>query len=362
MNSVVYKVTATESNLVYTSAALLSYRVLAGKVMAGTTRTYLSVVVPLFNEELNVVRLYEAMISALSDTSLAGRYELILVDDGSQDGTFENLEGLAKNDKTMKVVRFRRNFGQTAAMAAGIDFASGQVIVTMDGDLQNDPRDIEELVRCVEGGADIAVGWRFDRQDKLITRKIPSWVANWIIGKITGVPIKDNGCSLKAYKSSVIKKVPLYNEMHRFIPAVSSITGARIVECKVRHHAREFGVSKYGLSRVYKVLFDLLSIKMITAFTFRPLLWFGVLSVPFLVAIGFAFVWLVIVWASAPSASLVVPGGVALLSLSAAAFLFICGVLGELISRTAKHRPATLAALTAFYSESSSNCSRERED
>lgn len=326
-----------------------------------TAQKYLSVVVPLYNEEPNVVRLYEAMKDALAETRLEGRYELVFVDDGSHDRTFEHLENLADGDRALKVIRFRRNYGQTAAMAAGIDFACGEIIVTMDGDLQNDPRDVLRLVECVEKDADIAVGWRFERKDKLLTRKIPSRIANWIIGKVTGVPIKDNGCSLKAYRSTVIKRVPLYNEMHRFIPAMSSITGARIVECKVRHHAREFGTSKYGLSRVYKVLFDLISIKMITAFTFRPLLWFGVLSIPFLFAIAIATVWMAIIWSADPSASLILPGGVVLLSFNAVAFLMICGVLGELVPRTAEHRPASLAALTAFYSRSYSDDSREKE-
>jgi glycosyltransferase involved in cell wall biosynthesis len=152
-------------------------------------------------------------------------------------------------------------------MAAGIQEAHGRVLVTMDGDLQNDPADIAEFLRKIEEGNDIVVGWRFNRQDKLITRKIPSRIANWLIGKITGVPIKDNGCSLKAYRGALIKQIPLYSEMHRFIPAMASIAGPRIAEIKVRHHARQFGQSKYGLSRIYKVLLDLMVIKTVASFT-----------------------------------------------------------------------------------------------
>ncbi|MBT8136019.1 MAG: glycosyltransferase family 2 protein [Gammaproteobacteria bacterium] len=316
--------------------------------MANTTTPFLSVIAPLYNEELNVGRLHEAIVAALDHSRFAGHYELVFVDDGSTDATYARLEELAAIDPQVKVVRFRRNYGQTPAMAAGIDHASGKILVTMDGDLQNDPRDIEKLVSCVETDADIAVGWRFDRQDKLITRKVPSRIANWIIGKVTGVPIKDNGCSLKAYRSSVIKKVPLYSDMHRFIPALSSITGARITECKVRHNAREFGESKYGLSRVYKVIFDLLSIKMITAFAFQPLLWFSLLALPFVLLVLASLAWVTAIWSSGAGASIVLPSGVLIVSLSAAVFLVVCGVISELITRSSGRRPGDMAILTAL--------------
>ncbi|NNE35230.1 MAG: glycosyltransferase family 2 protein, partial [Rhodothermales bacterium] len=215
-----------------------------------------SVVVPLFNEEESIELLYRSITDAVAD--VLPDYEIIFVDDGSSDDTFELAEQLAGQNPRLKVLKFRRNYGQTPAMAAGIDHARGEIIVTMDGDLQNDPRDIPELVGKIKEGFDIVVGWRFNRQDKLITRKIPSKIANWLIGKVTGVPIKDNGCSLKAYRADTIKHVPLYNEMHRFIPAMASIAGPRIAEIKVRHHSRQFGDSKYGLSRVYKVLLDLM--------------------------------------------------------------------------------------------------------
>ena len=238
-------------------------------------------VVPLYNEADNVELMYSAIVAGLEN--YADEYEIIFVDDGSKDGTLEIARTLAKSDFRLKLIAFRRNFGQTPAMAAGIDHAAGSVIVTMDGDLQNDPTDIIKLVNNIEDGFDLAVGWRYKRQDKLISRKIPSVIANWLIGKVTGVPIKDNGCSLKAYRADLIKRIPLYSEMHRFIPAMSSIAGARIAEIKVQHHARQFGTSKYGLSRIYKVLFDLLAIKTLTAFSSRPLHWFGALAGPFIV-------------------------------------------------------------------------------
>jgi glycosyltransferase involved in cell wall biosynthesis len=220
---------------------------------------YLSVIVPLYNEEESVRPLYSAIRKTLD--SIRVDYEVLFVDDGSQDSTFRVAADLAAEDNRLRVIKFRKNYGQTPAMAAGIDQARGQILVTMDGDLQNDPSDIPAFIERINAGYDIVVGWRHERQDKLITRKVPSKIANWLIGKVTGVPIKDNGCSLKAYRAEVIKAVPLYSEMHRFIPAMASLTGARIAEIKVQHHPRRYGVSKYGLSRIYRVLLDLLTVK-----------------------------------------------------------------------------------------------------
>jgi len=296
----------------------------------------LSVVAPLYNEGENVALLYSAIVSGLR--KFEGNYEIIFVDDGSSDNTVDKMRELADIDARLKLIIFRRNFGQTPAMAAGIDNARGSIIVTMDGDLQNDPRDIVELVDRIESGYDLVVGWRFRRQDKLISRKIPSVIANWLIGKVTGVPIKDNGCSLKAYRSDFIKRIPLYSEMHRFIPAMSSIGGARIAEIKVRHHARQHGTSKYGLSRIYKVLFDLLTIKTLTAFSSRPLAWFGMLAIPFVLLTIFCIIftlWQVAVGGGA----MPVVTGMAVTFASGASFLLICGVLCELIYKTGDVRP-----------------------
>jgi glycosyltransferase involved in cell wall biosynthesis len=240
-----------------------------------------SIVVPLYNEEESINLLYDSITQVMK--GLHKRYEIIFVDDGSNDKTFEKAKVLHKRDNNLKVIEFRRNYGQTPAMQAGLDYAKGRIIVSMDGDLQNDPKDIPKFLEKIEEGYDIVCGWRKNRKDKLVSRKIPSKVANWLIGCITGVKIHDNGCSLKAYRSSDIKKTRLYSEMHRFIPAMASITGTRYTEIVVNHHARKFGTSKYGMSRIWKVFLDLFIIKMLVGFSSRPCLWFGMLSFPFLI-------------------------------------------------------------------------------
>ncbi len=229
----------------------------------------LSIVVPVYNEEENVRLLFEK-IQAVCKT-IGETYEVLFVDDGSHDETFAVLSELSKQKPELKVIRFQKNAGQTAAMAAGFEFAQGQRIISMDGDLQNDPADIPKLLEKLDEGYDLVCGWRKERQDKFLTRRVPSIVANWIIGKVTGVPIHDNGCSLKAYRASVIKQVPLYGEMHRFIPAMSTVVGARIAEIVVTHHARRFGKSKYGLGRVWRVMLDIIAFKfIISVFASRP--------------------------------------------------------------------------------------------
>ena len=228
----------------------------------------LSIVVPVYNEEENVRPLFEK-IQAVCET-IGVAYEVLFVDDGSHDETFAVLSELSKQEPQLAVIRFQKNAGQTAAMAAGFEFAQGQRIVSMDGDLQNDPNDIPKLLEKLDEGYDLVCGWRKERQDKFLTRRVPSMVANWIIGKVTRVPIHDNGCSLKAYRASVIKQVPLYGEMHRFIPAMSTVAGARIAEIVVTHHPRRFGKSKYGLGRVWRVMLDIMAFKFIIS-VFAPL-------------------------------------------------------------------------------------------
>ena len=235
---------------------------------------FLSVIVPLHNEEDSVAPLFNAIVAALDPTGLT--YEIIFVDDGSHDHTLRAALGLINDN--LRVIEFRKNYGQTPAMAAGIDHARGEVLITMDGDLQNDASDIPMMVDKLAQGYDIVVGWRHNRQDKLISRRIPSIIANRLIGKVTGVPIKDNGCSLKAYRAGVMKGLPFYSEMHRFIPALLSLSGARVAQVKVKHHARQFGESKYGLSRIYKVLFDLMTIKTILSLVRHPIRWFAKLA------------------------------------------------------------------------------------
>lgn len=241
-------------------------------------RPELSVIVPFYNEEENIVRVHGAIAEALNPLNIS--FEMIFVDDGSQDRTLELATQLAMNDHRLRVVKFKKNYGQTAAMAAGIAVGEGRVLITMDGDLQNDPRDIAEFLQKINAGFDIVVGWRRDRQDRLWTRKLPSMVANRLIAAVTGVPIRDNGCSLKAFRAEVIKSIPLYNEMHRFIPAMASVAGPMIAEIPVRHHARRYGTSKYGLSRIYKVVLDLLTIKTVTSFMARPMRGFFIMATP----------------------------------------------------------------------------------
>ncbi|HSB90936.1 MAG TPA: glycosyltransferase family 2 protein [Anaerolineales bacterium] len=232
----------------------------------------ISLVIPVYNEVESVPHLHQAIREAL-----AGRdYEVVYVDDGSTDGSVEALERLVREDGgASRVVVLRRNFGQTAALAAGIDHSSGEVIVTLDADLQNDPADIPALMQKIDEGYDVVSGWRVDRQDAALTRRLPSQIANWIISRVTGVRLHDYGCTLKAYRREVLEGFHLYGEMHRFIPAYAGGVGARIVEVPVRHHARRYGRAKYGLERTLKVILDLFTVKFLTSYAAKPIYIFG---------------------------------------------------------------------------------------
>jgi glycosyltransferase involved in cell wall biosynthesis len=292
------------------------------------TSPVLSVVAPLYNESQNVRPLVEWILQALETYPQA--FEVLLVDDGSRDDTWDQVRAAAA-DPRVHGLHLARNVGQTAAMMAGFDHARGQVIVSLDGDLQNDPRDIPALVYKLEEGYDLVCGWRRQRQDKLLLRKVPSWVANRLIRRLTGVPITDNGCSLKAYRRELLDRIPLYAEQHRFIPALSASVGARIAEMPVRHHARRFGESKYGLSRTLKVLVDLLTLKMITTFRSRPLVGFAVAATPALgVALVFGAMWLFSLTHFGPekASALVLPGA-GLLAVGVAFYLFMLGLVAE---------------------------------
>jgi glycosyltransferase involved in cell wall biosynthesis len=304
----------------------------------------LSVIVPFYNEEQSIGPMHEAIVAAVGPLKIP--FEMVFVDDGSKDATARRGEEIARSDPRVRFVKFRRNYGQTAAMAAGIEYANGEILVTMDGDLQNDPADIELFLAKMAEGYDIVVGWRHKRQDKLVSRKIPSKIANWLIGKVTGVPITDNGCSLKAFRGSLIKGIPLYSEMHRFIPAMASIAGPRIAEIKVRHHARQFGQSKYGLSRVYKVLLDLMVIKTVASFTSRPLLWFSLLCLPLVLIGSIALIAGLVVEMPVSGAMSLPLTGTGIIFLSAAVTLTASGTLGELIYRLGDVRPQDFARLT----------------
>lgn len=233
----------------------------------------LSVVVPIYNEEENIPILHGRVTQALSDARLD--YELILVDDGSSDNSFSALKLLAARDARVKVVRLRRNFGQTAAMAAGFDLAKGRVVVPMDGDLQNDPLDIPLLLARIDEGYDVVSGWRKDRKDTFVNRRLPSILANSVISYMTGVHLHDYGCTLKAYRREVLEDVNLYGEMHRFVPALASQVGARVTEMPVRHHERLHGQSKYGISRTMKVILDLMTVKFLLSYSTKPIQLFG---------------------------------------------------------------------------------------
>lgn len=237
-----------------------------------------SVVIPLYNEEENVSVLHERLKDVLD--ALGTEYEIIYVDDGSSDRTLNLLEGIQQADRNVLVLSLRRNFGQTAAFAAGFDFARGDIVITMDGDLQNDPKDIPRLLDAIRD-YDLVSGWRKKRKDTFLTRRLPSMIANWLISKVTGVSLHDYGCSLKAYRRDVVKNLRLYGEMHRFIPAVASWYGVRVAEIETTHHPRLRGKSKYGISRTIKVLLDLITVKFLQSFSTRPMQFFGPMGMIF---------------------------------------------------------------------------------
>lgn len=242
-----------------------------------------SIVVPCYNEELTVPRLCAALDDTVAKLEAAGRpTEVLVVDDGSTDESFARLKQAAATRPWLRLVRFRRNFGQTAAMAAGFDLARGAYVVPMDADLQNDPDDIPLLLGRLEEGFDIVSGWRKNRQDKALTRKLPSKIANWLIGWVSGVHLHDYGCTLKAYRREVLAPVRLYGEMHRFIPIYAKWSGARITEQVVRHHPRKEGKSKYGLARTLKVLLDLTTVKFLGDYSTKPLYLFGLWGLLFI--------------------------------------------------------------------------------
>lgn len=239
-------------------------------------RKDISVVIPVFNEEDNVELLCRRTKEVLDD--LGRNYEVIFIDDGSTDETLNLLRRICQKNSKIKVVVFRRNFGQTAAIAAGFDYAKGGIIITLDADLQNDPKDIPQLIKKIEQGYDVVSGWRVNRKDSFLSRRLPSHISNWLISFITGVKLHDYGCTLKAYRKEVAKDIRLYGEMHRFIPALASWVGASICEVKVRHHPRQHGKSKYAFSRLNRGFLDLLTVKFLLSFATRPIQIFGKLG------------------------------------------------------------------------------------
>ena len=292
----------------------------------------LSIVVPIYNEADNLLALRSAIGHALDYTRWS--YEVVLVDDASTDRSREIYQEMLTADPLLRVVLFRSNSGQTAAMAAGFRHARGNIVVTMDGDLQNDPADIPRMLEELDRGHDIVCGWRRERKDRALTRLLPSKIANLLISSITGVPIHDTGCSLKVYRGWVVRKLNLYSDMHRFIAALSVGVGARITELPVRHHPRRHGVSKYGLTRIFKVMVDLIVVKMLIQFSAHPIRWFFRISLGvFLLTLGLVFVGLF----KYGSSGIEFSGKYDILFISAAAVnllvalnLFLLGLLAEL--------------------------------
>jgi len=244
----------------------------------------LSVVIPIYNERDSIGKLYKKLEKTLSKLKL--KYEVLLIDDGSADGTFDQLLKVHRKNRIYKIIRFRRNFGQTAAMNAGFDYAGGKIIITLDADLQNDPGDIPVILKKLDEGYDIVSGWRKNRKDKVMTRRFPSIVANKIISGLTGVRLHDYGCTLKAYRKEVIDNISLYGEMHRYIPAIASWMGVRVAEVPVLHHGRKYGKSKYGVSRTIKVILDIITLKFLLSYSQSPIQIFGLAGL-FSAAVGF---------------------------------------------------------------------------
>ena len=292
----------------------------------------LSLFLPVLDEEENLRPMHAKIQSALD--ALGKTAEVIYVDDGSTDKSLEILKELAASDDRVRVISLRRNYGQTAAMSAGIDAAKGEILIPMDADLQNDPADIKRLLDKLDEGYDVVSGWRKNRQDKLISRKIPSQIANRIISWIGGVPLHDYGCSLKAYRRDVIQDVRLYGEMHRFIPIYASWAGARVAEIPVDHHARTMGKSKYGISRTIKVVFDLMTIKFMASYGTKPIYVFGTFGMIAFFLSMIAGIWSIVLKFYGTSFILTPLPVIAVVMLAISMQFFLMGLLAELLVRT----------------------------
>ncbi len=301
-------------------------------------RPALSVVVPVFNEEESRPLLHPEIVAALEGRG--EEFEILYVDDGSTDGSARILRSLAGSDRRVRRVSLRRNFGQTAALAAGFDLARGETVVTMDADLQNDPADIPALLARIREGFDIVSGWRRQRRDTFLTRRLPSALANRLLRRMTGVPIHDSGCTLKAYRSNLLRRLPLYAEMHRFLPALGAFAGARVTEVEVGHRPRRFGRSKYGITRTFRVVLDLMTVKMLVQFAARPLHWFGVFGFPFLLLSAAFFALGLLGTGEEIALGTVVYPAIAVLLFLTAMDLVLLGLLAELAVR-AGHRPGS---------------------
>ncbi len=294
----------------------------------------LSIVIPVHNEEPSILRLYDSLTKVLEGQHQS--YEIIFVDDASSDRSFELLANLVETDGRLKVIRLRRNFGQTAALAAGFNEARGEVIVSMDGDLQHDPADLPALIDKIGEGYDIASGWRKDRVDNALTRRLPSRIANWLMAKVSGVDLHDFGTTFKAYRAEILKEIHLYGELHRFIPALASFYGACIAEVPIRNTVRPNGGSHYGLGRIFHVLFDILTVKFLLSYLTRPMYFFGKFGLAGTAAGGAILGYLLVVKSMGRAilvehGPLLVAGTVLFL---AGLMMFTTGLMGELLMRT----------------------------
>jgi glycosyltransferase involved in cell wall biosynthesis len=293
----------------------------------------LSLFLPVLDEEENLRPMHAKIQEAL--TSLGKTAEVIYVDDGSTDSSLKILREIAAQDARVRVISLRRNYGQTAAMSAGIDAAQGEILIPMDADLQNDPKDIARLLEKLDEGYDVVSGWRKNRKDKLLMRKIPSWIANSVISKIGGVPLHDYGCSLKAYRRDVLQDVKLYGEMHRFIPIYASWAGARVTEIPVDHHARTMGKSKYGISRTIKVIFDLMTIKFMAEYHTKPIYVFGTFGVLAFFLSMIAAIWAFVLKFVYGTSFILTPLPIiAVVMLAISVQFILMGLLAEMLVRT----------------------------
>jgi glycosyltransferase involved in cell wall biosynthesis len=303
-------------------------------MIMGGQSAEVSVVVPVLNEQDNIRPLYNQLTQALSNKY---KYELVFIDDGSTDDSFKILAELHKADNKVKVIRFRKNFGQTAALSAGFVNSQGHIIIAIDADLQNDPADIPQMIEQLHKGYDVVSGWRKKRHDNAITRLVPSRIANWLIAKITGVKLHDFGCTLKAYRREVLAETRLYGEMHRFIPVLASWSGANICEMVVNHRPRTAGVAKYGLGRTWKVMLDLITVKFLGSFSTKPIYIFGGLG--FACAVGAIFTGSIVLYQKFLSAQELAMNRNPLLTLTAVLIMstiqfILMGLLAELLVRT----------------------------
>jgi len=304
-----------------------------------------TILVPVFNEEGNVRPLARAIARVMRAEQRS--FELLFVDDGSSDRTLDHLKAEAEQIPELRIIRLRRNFGQTAALAAGFDHSRGRYLVTLDGDQQNDPTDIPTLLELLDQGYDLVSGWRKHRKEPFISRRLPSLVANRLLSLLTGVQIHDFGCTLKGFRARLVKALPIYSEMHRYIPALAGLVGARVTEVVVAHHPRVHGESKYGIGRTFRVLYDLIALRMLTRFSARPLHWFGVWSIPcFVVAAAFLFI--TFVDTSAVTLAVYTPvvfPTVVILLIYLAFHFVVLGLLAELAVNVFRSGPRPLQSL-----------------